>query len=515
MTAFKNSDEARGVDQAFRRLMETGGVRTNILSEFNLSELLDSVVQGRAPRAMNVYVTTAGDDLLGDGSVSKPWRTIQRAIDAVPDENADPAVINVGPGTFAGFRLDAKTIIRPRTSNGAYLAILGTTDVYTPTSGPSTGTVSGLVSVNSTGLSSFTIAGASWVADELKGKFLMNVTQNVTRLLPIVGNTVDTISFYAFTGYLLSGETVTIVEPKTIITDSLTAPVAPAATLNPVTSTSSHFAPGNESAVVIRVNNCGTVAGSTSPVPTLLLANLRVTADAAAVRIRVNDSRLKLVNIITDGPGVGSHIQQIDSSIFINGWVSLSASGGGSLLNGSTSFSQKDFISLNQCFFDRSPAGTGLAILGSVWVQMSDVYIRGFSVGVTMQKSHYSLTRCGFESCTTAIVSNQGANYTVPFQSNIGMNGGFFSNCPTGIELKGQHWAQAKFWGGSGNGVIARVKQGARFGFRGDFAPSGTKEFEMDQADTTYALVQAATPKVIRDSSWGSMVYESDANTTP
>lgn len=48
-----------------------------------------------------IYVDSTGDDIRGDGSVSSPYLTIQRAIQALPEQNTASTIIQLGDGTFS------------------------------------------------------------------------------------------------------------------------------------------------------------------------------------------------------------------------------------------------------------------------------------------------------------------------------------------------------------------------------------------------------------------------------
>jgi len=462
------------------------------------NEIADAVDEVNAP--LTLYVEITGSDVSGDGSKTNPYFSVQKAVDAVPNLITNPVVINVGPGTFDGFRIDNKEPGRPGTTDGSYLAIVGTLDLVT--SSTTGGTVSGLVANNSTALSSFTVAGANWTVDELKGKFIKNLTSGATGCIPIISNTSNTVTFYAVTSTFANGNIVSFVEPKTVFnSSSLTT------TTNPSSSTTSQYLSNTDSAAIIRISNCDKgYASSVSTFPSLLLANFRVTATGTTTRIRTVLSKVIIKNFITDGAGTGNQIAGGNSSLYINGWCSL---GGGYSINAGTTglTSSLDHFTINMAFVERSNALGGF--FGCNSFSATDLYIKGCTTGITMQNSNYALSRTAFESCTKAILSDQGDNYQNLFVSKLGLNGGFFNNCGTCFDFKGPHWIQTKFIGGTGNTLIANVKQGTRFGFRSDFNPAGTTEITMDTANATLADVRAATPKLVNNT-YGSIAYESD-----
>ena len=52
--------------------------------------------------ALNLYVAESGDDTAGDGTVTNPWRSIQKAVDAIPQIVNHNVNIHVDAGTYAG-----------------------------------------------------------------------------------------------------------------------------------------------------------------------------------------------------------------------------------------------------------------------------------------------------------------------------------------------------------------------------------------------------------------------------
>jgi len=62
------------------------------------SPLFDNIVDNK----VNLYVSTTGDDTYGDGSLSNPYATPQRAVDSIPDnlEASTSVEISCGAGTF-------------------------------------------------------------------------------------------------------------------------------------------------------------------------------------------------------------------------------------------------------------------------------------------------------------------------------------------------------------------------------------------------------------------------------
>lgn len=165
--------------------------------------------------AITLAVSTTGNDtdptrpariVAGDWS-AKPFATIQAAIHALPllDHgrisstltDAD-VVINVGPGTFAGFQLVGSLL-------NVYLA--GTRQLATPATGPSSGTATAGDS------RTLTLTGAGWTADDLRGCYV-NVTAGPSagNIYLIAKNTSDTITFPAYMSPALGAGSVFTIE---------------------------------------------------------------------------------------------------------------------------------------------------------------------------------------------------------------------------------------------------------------------------------------------------------------
>lgn len=80
------------------------------------SPLFDNIVDNN----VNLYVSTTGDDTNGDGSLSNPYATPQRAVDSIPNDipNETIVVVNCGSGEF--YFPDVS-----RVSENIYLNIIG------------------------------------------------------------------------------------------------------------------------------------------------------------------------------------------------------------------------------------------------------------------------------------------------------------------------------------------------------------------------------------------------------
>lgn len=190
------------VNEAFAKLLRT--VQVYDVGGFEFAQALNNgygvggvAVPLETTAAITYYVESTGSDE-NDGSLAKPFKTIQRAVDMVPKRIKHPVVINVGAGTFDGFALDGITI--QYASTGSYIGVIGTLTTHTPSAGIAGGTATGFVNGSNATRSSITIAGAGWTVDALKGK-LMRVlsgggyTNDPTKSCYVISaNTADTVT---------------------------------------------------------------------------------------------------------------------------------------------------------------------------------------------------------------------------------------------------------------------------------------------------------------------------------
>ena len=130
--------------------------------------------------ALTIYVETTGDDT-NDGSLARPFRTIQGALDWLrPFVIRNAVTIQVGLGTFSGFTVPYLTVERQGATLGS-VTIQGTlVEVYSGTTAVS---VSGILDD----------ATKTWTANELKGMYLSYPA--TTSLIPIQANTATSITF--------------------------------------------------------------------------------------------------------------------------------------------------------------------------------------------------------------------------------------------------------------------------------------------------------------------------------
>lgn len=139
---------------------------------------VDGVAQGATTGAMTLYVDAATGVDTNDGTVSKPLRQIQTALDRVPEIINHNVIINVGAGSYGQINSTSKIV------NTGTLTVTGTMATFTPATGSASGTF------DSVSDNVLTLAGAGWTINDLKGKFLV-IGSNY---YPILSNTATTVT---------------------------------------------------------------------------------------------------------------------------------------------------------------------------------------------------------------------------------------------------------------------------------------------------------------------------------
>jgi hypothetical protein len=112
------------------------------------------------------------------------------------------------------------------------------------------------------------------------------------------------------------------------------------------------------------------------------------------------------------------------------------------------------------------------------------------------------------DGCKIGFASNE--NFSLgPSPFALGLNAVRISNCSTAIDLQGPlSGAYLKQVVGDGNSIAIRVSHGAFVGVMADVDLQGTTQLDIDGSTATLVGMRAASPKVIRDQAFGSMIYE-------
>lgn len=453
----------------------------------------------RYDRPVTFYVTTTGSDS-GLGTETSPFRTLQKALDFASDIATRHNIkIKMGLGTFAGARCE--NYIKDTTTRHLYIE--GTERPATVATGPTSGTVASLSAVNSTGYSTFQIAGANWPVDGLKGKLIRNDTSGASSHVPVVSNTTNTITFFAITTAFADGNTISLVEPGTIIDTIFTD------TFPRITPTTSAAETTTETGALLKIEGVrGT--GPTASIPTsnpgLQISNIQFSS-ASGGCVKITDSSVWLRNCIFTGASTGAQLVISGASEV---WLFGSYMGGSSATHVNASnilAGSNKTVSLTRVIIEGGTNG----VFGSSRLTASDVVFKNITNGFSPQVTVASLTRVGFDTCTTGISWDQAANYsTGTLPAAIGLNGGFFQSCGTCIKALGpQFTALAKFVSGTSNTLGIEATFGARVGIRSDWGPASTTDISVDGATSTLTAMRALNPQAVVNATFGSVVYTS------
>lgn len=435
-----------------------------------------------------IYVAATGSDDTGTGRATHPYASIQKALEEVSDLEG-PVTINVGPGTFAGFRidhLDGSANLKA----GAFLIIRGSLETLV-SAFVSTGATYSLAAT----LSTVTLAGANWTVDQFKGCFLQNLTTSSQSYAVIVSNTIDTVSYWSVSGFSTVGHTFQIVRPATVIQ----GPAPEFANVN-VGSASSPES-GTEGFATIKVDASADWGFNGA----LVFQWVDISAGSGETGIRLTASPLYLRQVRFTGSSTTNGVLMSRAQLTATGCYFGGSHG--VKVNSSVALDNRK-VSIANSVFD----GGTIGVFGG-GLTVGACYFKGHTLyGVGPQAGSSSIGNAAFESCAIGINVDEDANYTTGgYSTSIGVNGGFANNCTTGIHLASNKATMlGKFFTISNctTGILAQW--GARVGVRTDFGiTSCATEVQLDAATTTLVAMRAVSPKIVRDANFGSAIYES------
>lgn len=172
-------------------------------------------LEGSTSSDYTIYVSTTGSDLTGDGTLSKPYATRQKAYDSLPKFIDNKITIQLAAGIYTELARFPTLTIAPN----SYVRVLGTLDrssLFTCTGGDD---------INADGYAVFEVAGESWTANEHAGKMIEIVTQDgsgeiYSKYIPVHSN--DATKLYTPQQYFTPSGLTTfyLVSPLTVINAS-------------------------------------------------------------------------------------------------------------------------------------------------------------------------------------------------------------------------------------------------------------------------------------------------------
>lgn len=163
----------------------------------------------------NIYVATTGSDLTGDGTAGNPYKTIQKAIDTLPDFINYSVNINIGPGTFN----ENISFTKRTTSSSTELSV---NQLFVFFNGSSTEIVPEQTATAGSN-NTITVAGAGWTPNAYQEKFILITggtgfaPGHFNNYFPILSNTADTLTLPKTSTTLNNTTKFKIVYPSTIL----------------------------------------------------------------------------------------------------------------------------------------------------------------------------------------------------------------------------------------------------------------------------------------------------------
>lgn len=135
-----------------------------------------------ATTTVDIYIETTGDDNTGDGSVAKPYATIQRAFRDIPLKTKEQRRIYLGAGTF-----DIDRDVH-------WTSYFGRHEMYGTTSVEASQTIDVVVAADDADGLQLQSTGAGWTPDEHVGKHITWTSGNYNGQYGVIyHNTADTI----------------------------------------------------------------------------------------------------------------------------------------------------------------------------------------------------------------------------------------------------------------------------------------------------------------------------------
>jgi hypothetical protein len=177
--------------------------------------------------ATTYYVATTGSDSNGCTDVSAPCLTGPGALNKIPKNLKHDTIVSFGSGTFDGFVVEGFAAHLDSATGTPGLSIEGTMGAPTLASGVTSGTIaSSTAIVDGDQHATFTVTGAGWTVNDLRGKWFRPDTGTGSGFTYLVqSNTATAVTVTGAVVPISAGVTTfQILEPKTTITCNLGRP---------------------------------------------------------------------------------------------------------------------------------------------------------------------------------------------------------------------------------------------------------------------------------------------------
>lgn len=463
---------------------------------------------------MTFYVESDGNDSNSCTSESSPCLTIQGAIKRLKGGASRFVIkhgvtIQVGAGSFAGYVVSGISIEPNDAYNTqvSYLLVKGEMEDV----GVS-GTLTGWTSQSGATFATATDSGLSMTTDENKGYFLeatsgTGSTSSLARPARWVITSNTSTAFTVLGAGLTSMTTGTgykVVRPATFITSG----TSPASALT------------NPAAVSIPVNASFGAAYVQNEGVGFAVQNIQFTMGASMTRgIAMQESRLSVTDsrfIATSGTVfpivIGTNTQPNASIVLFEVYSNLTGTSNSTHISNTTSGGSSSLAapSMTASMFEGGTialnmggSAAGPFINNCYFLSQSSIAINmlGVALGQFISMRIASAPK-GIVATETA---SQGLGNTT-----FGVTNSDISNCSTaGIVLTGAYSsAYLTNVSGSGNTIGLDISRGAKAAVSSSTTLTGTTEVSIDGSSSDWATMRAASPKIIKDSDYGTAFYE-------
>lgn len=451
-------------------------------------------IQTTTTEAITRYVATTGSDA-NPGTEAAPFLTIQAALNSLPRVLKHPVIINVGAGNFTGAIISGfQDGGSSNDVSGSYLRIVGTLTQVTAATGSASGTLTSGTAGGTTAFGTVTVDSAGWTVDDFQNK-LLHVTSggNADTYFVIRENTADTLTICGrFSSSSFAGSSFEIVESATIIANPVYVPAT--ATTSTGTAKYGFILKGN----TFSSYKDTIVSGSPRD---LTIENFKISISGGGrgcLAYGPGETALIRCSIISNNTTVRGGAIYLDTC-----YIYTSTTNQTSILGGNDGI-----LMVRRC---RVVGGNHAIITSSsVNYNIFETAISGFvTTGIVCGQVNTG------QNVQSVYIDGGGVVTTVGISSGDFPFAGVFisktiiNNCAKGIAAEQAGVAfTAQQVNGSGNTIALSLAKGGRIQVDVNSGITGTTEVSIDGAATDLATMRAASPKVIRDANYGTMIYE-------
>lgn len=468
------------LNRAFDMLLESVGIPTQTYPDL-FTQMFDADV---ISTAQTIRVAPGGSDSVGNGTASKPFATIQAALDSLQWTTIEERVIiNLAPGFYDGFSL---TNLSVKYANGEIpgIAIVGSMSAPVES-----GTIESTVRLSPT-LLAITDSTKFWTVDVFQNKFLKVDGSEI--YYPIVSNTNTGVAVVCDVD--LTGN-YQVVSPATVI-----GPTGPSTIYGSKTSMAT---------IVV-----GDVAGqqtSTTGMDSVFvgLFNLEIAADAGtslkAIHVKGDNGVLLKNCVVNNAGGAGATlIQATEGSLDLRSSIILPNSS--QIAVGMYDIgSPMGHLSMELCLVNSfAVASQGVQASFSPSNYIGTTYIANCSTGISTKGGGLILEANTLDNCVTGLLVSSNAVVTSTGEPNT------FQECSVAVSVSDT--ALAKLGGITGdlNTVAISIEKGGRVGVSLTADIGGTTQLTVEGIVSDIPTMLASTPQVFPSTpnAYGSYVYK-------